>query len=207
MQCCKVKFILQAVVTEAMNYAASILASHPQPVRSVLIRQATVRDLLEIIRLRWDACGGQSAAGADYDEFANGFSAFLADKFEDRNWGIIVADVGGHLVGTVYVQRILRLPTPRGEPASQALLSGLHVDRTFWGRGLRWDLLENAALWARRADISLLLVNASEATASVFHRFGFAPADGYLQLTLGRVPGEPRKRPAPDTPEKHRPAL
>jgi GNAT superfamily N-acetyltransferase len=187
-----------------MDYAASILASHPQPVRSVLIRQATVRDLPEMIRLRWEACDGQSP-DQDYDEFAHSFSAFLADKFEDRHWGVIVADVGAHLVGTVYLQKILRLPTPKGEPTSQALLSGLYVDRTFRGRGLRRDLLENAALWARRAAISLLLVNAPEATASVFRQFGFATADGYLQLTLGRVLGEPRRKAASDTAEKHRP--
>ena len=179
-----------------MNHAAMTLASRPRPVRSVLIRQATVRDLPEMIRLRWKACGGQSA-DQDYDEFANGFSAFLADKFEDRNWGIIVGDVGEQLVGTVYVQKILRLPTPKGETNSQASLSGLHVDRTFWGRGLRRDLLENAALWARQADISLLLVNASEATASVFRQFGFAAADGFLQLALGRTLGEPRRKLSP----------
>jgi GNAT superfamily N-acetyltransferase len=188
-----------------MNHAASSPASHRR-IRSVLIRQATVRDLPEIIRLRRDACGGQSAE-EDYDEFAHQFSAFLADKFEDRNWGIIVADVGEHLVGTVYIQKILRLPTPKGEPNSQALLSGLHVDRTFRGQGLRRDLLENAALWARQADVSSLLVNASEATASVFREFGFAAASGYLQLTLGRSAGEPRRKLALDTAEKNRPTL
>jgi GNAT superfamily N-acetyltransferase len=186
-----------------MNHAALSPASHRRRVRSVLIRQATVRDLPEMIRLRWDACGGQSTE-EDYDEFAHQFSAFLADKFEDRNWGIIVADVGEHLVGTICVQKILRLPTPRGEPNSQALLSGLYVDRTFWGRGLRRDLLENAALWARQADVSLLLVNASEATASAFRQFGFVAADGYLQLTLGRAPSEPRRKVASDTAEKDR---
>ena len=188
-----------------MNHAASISAS-PRCIRSILIRQATVRDLPEMIRLRWDACGGQSS-GRDYDEFANQFSAFLADKFEDRNWGIIVADVGEHLVGTVWVQKILRLPTPKGEPNSHALLSGLHVDHTFWGRGLQRDLLENAALWARQAGISLLLANASETTASLCRQFGFAAADGYLQLMPGRVLGEPRRKATSDTAEKSRPAL
>jgi GNAT superfamily N-acetyltransferase len=190
-----------------MNHAALIPASQRHRIQSVLIRQATVRDLPEMIRLRWDACGGQSAE-EDYDEFAHRFSAFLADKFEDRNWGIIVGDVGEHLVGTVCVQKILRLPTPKGEPNGQALLSGLHVDRTFWGRGLRRDLLENAALWARQAAVSLLLVTASEAAASVFRQVGFATADGYLQLTLGRALSEPRRKApvaAPDTAEKNRP--
>ncbi|MBW0001759.1 MAG: GNAT family N-acetyltransferase [Verrucomicrobia bacterium] len=177
-----------------MKHATPIPATHRR-VRSVLIRQATVRDLPEIIRLRWEDCGGQSPA-QDYDEFANTFSAFLADKFKDRDWGIIVGDVGEHLVGTVCIQKILRLPAPKGEPNSQALLSGLHVDRTFWSRGLQRDLLENAALWARQAGVSLLLVSASEASASVFRQFGFATADGYLQLALGRTLGEPRRKAA-----------
>ncbi|MBV8900501.1 MAG: GNAT family N-acetyltransferase [Verrucomicrobia bacterium] len=170
-----------------MNHAALSPASQPCRIRSVLIRQATVRDLPELIRLRWDACDGQSAEDDYYDEFAHQFSAFLADKFDDRNWGLIVADVGEQLVGTVYLQKILRLPRPKGEPNSQALVSGLHVDHTYRGQDLRRDLLENAAVWARQADVSLLLVNASEATASVFHRFGFAATDGYLQLTLEDV--------------------
>lgn len=178
-----------------MNHAASIPTSQRRRIRSVLIRQATVCDLSDLTRLRWDACGGQSS-DHDYDEFANQFSTFLADKFEDRDWGIIVGDVGEHLVGAVWVQKILRLPTPKGELNGQALLSGLHVDRTFWSRGLRRDLLENAALWARQAGVSLLLVNALEATSPVFRQFGFSSADGYLQFTLGRAPGEPRRKAA-----------
>src|SRR5689334_12052240 len=124
-----------------MNHAAPSPALHRRSIRSVLIRQATVRDLPELIRLRWNACGGQSS-GQDYDEFAHQLSGFLADKFEDENWGIIVGDVGEHLVGTVCIQKVLRLPTPKGEGTSQAFVSGLHVDRTFRGRDLRRDLLE-----------------------------------------------------------------
>lgn len=189
-----------------MNHTALIPATHRRRVRSVLIRQATVRDLPEMIRLRWEACGGQSPA-QDYDEFASKFSVFLAGKFENRDWGIIVGDVGEQLVGIVCIQKILRLPAPKGEPNSQALLSGLHVDRTFTGQNLQHDLLENAALWARQAGISLLLVSTSEATASVFRQFGFAAADGQLQLALGRTLGEPRRKAAVAfvTAERNRP--
>lgn len=168
-----------------MDHAVPFFASHRQPLRAVLIRQAAVRDLAEITRLRWEACGDRSS-GQRYDEYSGYFQAFLADKLADPNWGIIVAEVDGRLAGSVCLQKIFRLPTPSGEPGGHAWLSGLHVDRTFRGQGLRRDLVENAAAWARRSGASLLLVNASEGASSVFRQFGFVTMDGPLQLALTR---------------------
>jgi GNAT superfamily N-acetyltransferase len=150
---------------------------------SILIREASLNDVPELARLRWDFCGG-NLTRHDLQKFTAGFHAFITERLHDPGWTIIVGEGGENLVGMVYLQKILRLPRPDGRSKSFAYVSNLHVDRHFRGHGLRRGLVEQAMEWAREQRISALLVGAGEQNPQVYERLGFRRLGQHLQLGL-----------------------
>jgi len=150
---------------------------------SILIREASLNDVSELARLRWDFCGG-SLSRHDFQKFAAGFHAFITARLQDSGWVIIVGEGGENLVGMVYLQKIIRLPRPDGKVKSFAYISNLHVDRHFRGHGLRRGLVEQAMEWAKDQQVSALLVGAGEQNPQVYECLGFHRLGRHLQLGL-----------------------
>ena len=150
---------------------------------SILIREASLNDVPELARLRWDFCGG-NLTRHDFQKFTTGFHGFITGRLQDSGWVIIVGDGGENLVGMIYLQKIVRLPRPDGRSKSFAYVSNLHVDRHFRGHGWRRSLVEQAIEWAKEQHVSALLVGAGEQNPQAYERLGFRRLGRHLQLGL-----------------------
>ena len=145
------------------------------PRASVTVRQASAADtpaLLSLWRTTGFAATADALRGADEAEATEAVAAIVADP-RSR---IVVAEMGGHLVGAVHLRRAQLSPLVSTELLT---MTHLQVDPTVARRGIGSALVEAAVEWAEEAQIESLLT---------YSQADDRPANRFLaRLGLGQV--------------------
>lgn len=147
----------------------------------ISVRRATPGDLDELVRLRvlMDAEDGVAAESAFPATFRDWYAVY-GDRFS-----IIVAELAGRLVGTVWLERVERVPRP-SEVVAAALgyvtFTFVEVEHRNAGVGRRMlEFLRDEATAQRHET---LIVWPSEKSVSLYHRAGFRPPNELLEQVL-----------------------
>ena len=169
------------------------MAPMPDPrAADVTIRRAGANDVPELARLRWEFTaelhpGLAVEARQAFDRrFAQSVDAFLA---EDR-WTIWVAEASGRLVGTLWVERVDKVPRPYPRPEHWGYITNVYVVPSHRNAGVGGRILEAAVEAARTDGWEQLLLWQSEASGRFYARSGFRPDVDLLALHVTQDSGE-----------------
>jgi GNAT superfamily N-acetyltransferase len=124
------------------------------------IREATLDDIEELARLRWEFRRehGDVAPGRSYRAFSERFAAFAREALADDRWRAAVADRDGRLVGTVWLQLVRKVPAPSARGEFIGYVTNAYVAPEERDGGLGAALLERLVEQVETVPIEVLIV-------------------------------------------------
>ena len=148
---------------------------------AVTIRKATAEDLDQLVQLRleMDAEEGAAPAPGFPDQFREWYSAY-SERFT-----VVVADLHGQLLGTVWLERVERIPRPAGVPAAPfGYVTFTFVTREHRNAGIGQQMLELLRSEALKMGCETLIVWPSERSTTLYERGGFSRPGDLLEQPL-----------------------
>ena len=140
------------------------------------IRAATLTDVDELARLRWDLrVEYGTPASAAFAEFLDVFRAFARDVFAGDAWRAWVVEGEERLVGCVWLQLVEKVPHPSRARWERPVgyVTNMYVEPSLRDAGLGRRLLEVAVREARERGVDGVLLWPSERSVPFYRRAGF----------------------------------
>jgi GNAT superfamily N-acetyltransferase len=159
------------------------------------IRPGERRDVPALARLRYEFRAGHDAPIESEAEFL----ARCAEWMEARlapggSWSCWLAEEAGRAVGTIWLQRIEKLPNPVAEAESHGYVSSLYVVPSSRGAGLGSRLLGVCLEACQAEGMDAVILWPTPRSRSLYRRHGFAVREDLLVLRLGPSPGDAAPR-------------
>ena len=144
-------------------------------VDGVLIRNATIDDVAELVELRrtftFEDLAHDRAVRGDFEQ---AFARIVRSGIESGEWVVWVAEVDGAIVSHVFVGTIEKIPRPIVEHEAIGYVTNVYTRPEYRARGIGGRVLDAVTAWALESNIELLLVWPSEASFAHYERHGFA---------------------------------
>lgn len=134
--------------------------------------------------MRWDFSIELDHADEDREAFTARFGSALRDFLASDRWAIWVAEDAGRLVGTVWVERVDKVPRPYERAEHWGYVTNVYVAPEFRDAGIGRRILDAAINQARASDWQLLLLWPSELSGEFYARAGFQSGTDALVLEL-----------------------
>jgi GNAT superfamily N-acetyltransferase len=146
------------------------------------VRPATVSDAKALARLRFEFRSAIGNASEDEGAFIARCQVWMAERLAgDRNWWAWLAvDERGPL-GTVWLNRIEKLPNPVDEPESHAYITSLFVQERARGVGIGTQLLAAAIDASVNLDCDAVILWPTPESRSLYERHGFAVREDLME--------------------------
>jgi GNAT superfamily N-acetyltransferase len=145
------------------------------------IRAAVPGDAPALAGLRHEFRSDLAPAAEPEAAFLERCTGWMARSLADgAAWRCWVADAGGTLVGTVWLQLIEKLPNPVAEPERHGYVTNLYVRPAHRGGGLGSALLGACLQECERLQLDTVVLWPTPASRSLYFRHGFAVRDDLL---------------------------
>jgi GNAT superfamily N-acetyltransferase len=163
--------------------------SEPQP----LIGPATIDDVAELARLRWELYAEQNGEPSEpFKTYETRFARFARSALTSEDWRAWVARTDDGLVGATWLHTVHRVPVPGKRAGPIGYLTNVYIAPEHRNAGLGAQILDRVKAWCGEEGFSLVIVWPTERSRSFYRRGGFDRLDEPLVLD-----GEP------DTPFEH----
>ena len=159
------------------------------------IRLAASQDVPALARLRYEFRVAHDAAVEARDDFLARCSVWMEARIVSGSpWRCWLAEEEGHAVGTIWLQRIEKLPNPVEEPESHGYVSSLYVVPSSRGAGLGGRLLGVCLETCQAEEMDAVILWPTPRSRSLYLRHGFAAREDLLERRLRPLPGHAAMR-------------
>ncbi len=150
------------------------------------IRQAGSGDASDLARLRHALYDEQDRAREPLEAYAERCAGFIQDALASDAWRIWVAELGGRVVGAMWLQLVERVPRPGEERGALPIgyLTNVFIEPELRDGGLGSRILEEVVTWARARGVEEIIVWPSERSYPFYERAGFSRTLDPLTLYL-----------------------
>jgi GNAT superfamily N-acetyltransferase len=153
------------------------------------IRAAVARDATVLARLRHEFRSDLAPAAESEVAFLERCTTWMTRCLKAGGpWRCWVAETGGTIVGTAWLQLIEKLPNPIAEPERHGYVSSLYVRPGHRGAGLGSALLSACLRECERSGVDAVLLWPTPASRSLYLRHGFAVGGDLLVRRLWNRP-------------------
>jgi GNAT superfamily N-acetyltransferase len=142
-------------------------------------------DAAALARLRFAFRADLEAPAEPEAVFLERCLPWMAARLGSGPWRCWVVQVGGELVGSVWLQLLEKLPNPVAEPEWHGYISSLFVLPEARGRGLGSRLLAAALGECDRWGCDAVLLWPTPRSRSLYLRHGFAVREDLLERRRG----------------------
>lgn len=150
------------------------------------VRPATLQDVDELARLRWEfRVEAGTPIASSFEGFLEGFRGFANDVLARDAWRAWVAeDEGGGLVGCAWLQLVEKVPHPSRARWERPVgyVTTMYVKPELRDRGLGRELLDAVVAHARARGVDGLALWPSERSVPFYRRAGFGTNGLWLAL-------------------------
>jgi GNAT superfamily N-acetyltransferase len=154
--------------------------------REPAIGAATVEDVYDLARLRWELYVEHDGPSEEpFEAYRDRFVAFALQALASGAWHAWVARDGDRVVGAMWLQTVARVPIPGRRAGPIGYLTNAYVTPDHRDQGLGARILEGIADWCREHRYSLVIVWPTERSRPFYGRGGFGRPDEPLVLDLG----------------------
>jgi GNAT superfamily N-acetyltransferase len=139
------------------------------------IRAATLGDIEELARLRWQLYTEYEPDIAEtLDRYRERFIAFARDALGRDDWRAWVAEEAGRLVAAMWLHTVPRVPAPgRADPSPIGYLTNVYVESTHRGHGLGSEMLRGVLEHCASAGFELVVTWPADPSYAFYERAGF----------------------------------
>jgi len=159
----------------------------PDAAPAAVVRRATAEDAEALAALRWEFRAPRGLVDEDRDEFARRCAEWMRTRLAGDPWRAWVAEAGGQIVGTVWLQWVEKMPNPVVEPELHGYITNLYVRETARG-GVGGRLLAAALEDCAAAGVHAAFLWPTERSRSLYRRFGFTGEGEVMVWTAGPSP-------------------
>jgi GNAT superfamily N-acetyltransferase len=146
---------------------------------------ATIDDLAELARLRWELYEEQNGdPGESFEAYVERFSRFARAAMSSEDWRAWVARTGDGLVGAMWLHTVHRVPVPGRHAGPIGYLTNVYITPEHRNAGLGAQLLDRVDAWCAEQGFSLVIVWPTERSRSFYRRGGFDRLDEPLVLEV-----------------------
>jgi GNAT superfamily N-acetyltransferase len=163
--------------------------SGPQP----QIGPATIDDVPELARLRWELYAEQNGDHAEpFEAYVERFARFAGSALASEDWRAWVARTDDGLVGAMWLHTVHRVPVPGMRDGPIGYLTNVYVVPEHRNAGLGAQMLDRVDAWCRQRRFSLVIVWPTERSRPFYRRGGFDRPDEPLVMDV--EPDSPLER-------------
>jgi GNAT superfamily N-acetyltransferase len=146
------------------------------------VRPATPADAADLARLRYEFRTELDPAVETKERFMERCTEWMTTQLAPGGaWRCWVAESDGAVVGTVWLQRIEKLPNPVGHPGYHGYVSSVYVTADRRGAGIGSALLAACLAQCEAEGIDAVFLWPTELSRSLYQRHGFAVRDDLLE--------------------------
>lgn len=147
----------------------------------VNIRRATGADAKRLAELRYEFRATLGTSREDPDSFVARCTAWMQARLnDDSGWWAWVAEDDRGIIGTVWVNRIEKMPNPVTEGESHAYLTNLYVQADVRSSGVGTLLIEAALALSAEKKFDAIMLWPTPRSRSLYERHGFVVRDDML---------------------------
>jgi GNAT superfamily N-acetyltransferase len=155
-----------------------------------IVRPAERRDVPALARLRYEFRAGHDAPAESEGDFLARCAGWMTARLvAGGSWRCWLAEEAGRAVGTVWLQRIEKLPNPVAEAESHGYVSSLYVVPSSRGGGLGSRLLGACLEACQAEEMDAVILWPTPLSRSLYLRHGFAVREDLLERRLRPSPG------------------
>lgn len=148
---------------------------------SVKVRRASIADVDELARLRWDF-RDEERPGQSREQFLVQCAAWLEEALHSGRWDVAVAQSeAGRLVGCIYLQSVEKVPVPGSIRRFWGYVTSSYVEAAWRNRGIGGDLLRLLIEAGEERSLEFLIVWPSREAIPFYRRIGFEDVDEALE--------------------------
>src|ERR671937_2809626 len=159
--------------------------SHPT---EPTIDLATVDDVPDLARLRWQLYVEQEGEREPIETYTDRFVGFALQALATDRWSAWVARGPSGPVAAMWLQTVVRVPVPGKRAGPIGYLTNVYVVPEHRNHGLGARMLDSVTTWCRERAYSLLIVWPTERSRPFYGRAGFARLDEPFALELAEDP-------------------
>jgi GNAT superfamily N-acetyltransferase len=147
------------------------------------IRRAGPTDAPELARLRYAFRTELDPPTEEESEFVRRCTGWMTASLSPGGaWRCWVAELGGTLVGTLWLQLIEKLPNPVGHPVWHGYVSSVYVVPELRNAGIGSGLLTACLDECRGLAVDAVFLWPSSRSRALYQRHGFQVRDDLLEL-------------------------
>jgi GNAT superfamily N-acetyltransferase len=155
-----------------------------------IVRPGERRDVPALARLRYEFRAGQDPPIESEADFLARCTGWMTARLvPGGSWRCWLAEAAGRAVGTVWLQRIEKLPNPVAEAESHGYVSSLYVVPSSRGAGLGSRLLGACLEACQAQEMDAVILWPTARSRSLYLRLGFAVREDLLERRLRPSPG------------------
>lgn len=154
----------------------------------VSIETATVDDVPDLARLRWELYVEQDGEREPFDTYRRRFEEFARDALANDRWRAWVVRDGTDPVGAMWLQTVARVPVPGKVAGPIGYLTNVYVVPEHRNGGLGGRMLDGITTWCRDQGYSLMIVWPTERSRPFYGRAGFDRLAEPFALEFGDDP-------------------
>jgi GNAT superfamily N-acetyltransferase len=138
------------------------------------IRSATVDDIPELARLRWQLYSEREAHDETFEVYVERFAAFARDALPRDDWHSWCAEEGARLIAAMWLHTVPRVPAPgHGDPRPLGYLTNMYVDPEHRSEGLGSRMVRELITHCEASGFELVLAFPADDAHGFYERNGF----------------------------------
>ena len=155
--------------------------SEPQPP----IGRATIDDVPELARLRWELYAEQNGDPTEpVQAYVERFASFARTALTSHEWRAWVARTDDGLVGALWLHTVHRVPVPGKRAGPIGYLTNVYVTPEHRNAGIGGEMLDQITAWCRSEGYSAVIVWPTERSRPFYRRGGFTRPEEPLVIDL-----------------------
>jgi GNAT superfamily N-acetyltransferase len=164
------------------------MTSQDRDASPVTVRRAEAADAEALARLRYEFRAGIRPANEADDAFVARCAEWMRDRLEGGAWRAWVAETGGEIVGTAWLQLLEKMPNPVDEAELHGYVTNIYLRESLRGRGTGSRLLTTVLDECAAAGADAVFLWPTERSRPLYRRHGFVD-HGPVMVRPAILPG------------------
>jgi len=154
---------------------------------AITIRRATADDADALAQLRWEFRAGIGEPAEAEDAFVSRCARWMRARLGYDAWRAWVAEAGGEIVGTAWLELIEKLPNPVVEAEAHGYVTNVFLREELRGRGAGSALMAAVLDECAAAGVHAAILWPTERSRALYRRHGFE-GDGTVMVRTWEAP-------------------
>ncbi|PEB50693.1 GNAT family N-acetyltransferase [Bacillus pseudomycoides] len=141
------------------------------------IRLAEVKDIQQLIRMRWDFTieydESRKIEQTPFNDFEKKCQSFLENALNSDQWFIWVAEENGEIVSHIYITLIQKVPRPGRITHPFAYMTNVFTIKEYRNKGIGSKLLTTINEWTKENRYEFIIVWPSDDSINYYKKNGY----------------------------------